>query len=225
MLLIFGYGLGEAAPSDSTAVRGRMAFASITAPSGALAEKVNGRCYRLPVLTTKSAGGEDFPCRSCRVRRDVPRAAHHGEVNKALLWSDQDVAVRFLDALDSQDTDIAVQLLAGDVVYVRTGWRTLRGRATVAGYLRRRARSRVSAEGTVLSAGGEQRVVLAERVVALLFGAFRMQFWVFSHFEVRDGRIAYWRDYFDYAEIGKAVLVGLVGLVIPAARSTLPRSG
>ena len=144
-------------------------------------------------------------------------------MNRALLWSEQDVALRFLDALDSQDTDIAVQLLAHEVVYTRTGWRTLRGRATVAGHLRRRARSRMSAEGAVISSGGEGGVVLAERVAALVFGAFRMQFWVFSHFEVRGGRIVCWRDYFDHVDVLRALLLGLLGLVLPSARPRLPR--
>jgi limonene-1,2-epoxide hydrolase len=40
-------------------------------------------------------------------------------------------------------------------------------------------------------------------------------------FEVRDGQIALWRDYFDFFDFTKAIVRGIVGTVIPSVRATL----
>jgi limonene-1,2-epoxide hydrolase len=40
-------------------------------------------------------------------------------------------------------------------------------------------------------------------------------------FEVTNGRITLWRDYFDMFDFTKALVRGLVGAVIPALRPTL----
>ncbi len=61
-------------------------------------------------------------------------------------------------------------------------------------------------------------VVLNERTDVLAFGPVRLQFWVCGVFEVHDGRITLWRDYFDQFDFAKAVVRGLVGAVIPALR-------
>lgn len=39
--------------------------------------------------------------------------------------------------------------------------------------------------------------VLTERTDAIIIGPFQAHFWVCGVFEVRDGRITLWRDYFD----------------------------
>ena len=41
--------------------------------------------------------------------------------------------------------------------------------------------------------------VLTERTDVLVIGPVRMQFWVCGVFEVHNGRITLWRDYFDLA--------------------------
>jgi limonene-1,2-epoxide hydrolase len=40
-------------------------------------------------------------------------------------------------------------------------------------------------------------------------------------FEVRDGRITLWRDYFDMYDMLKATVRGVLGLVVPSLRATL----
>ena len=54
--------------------------------------------------------------------------------------------------------------------------------------------------------------VLTERTDALIFGPLRLQFWVCGVFEVHDGRITLWRDYFDFFDMFKATLRGLAAL-------------
>ena len=63
--------------------------------------------------------------------------------------------------------------------------------------------------------------VLTERTDALVFGRVRLQFWVCGVFEVTNGRITLWRDYFDMFDFTKALGRGLLGAVIPALRPTL----
>ena len=63
--------------------------------------------------------------------------------------------------------------------------------------------------------------VLTERTDVLAIGPVRLQFWVCGVFEVHDGRITLWRDYFDMWDMTKALVRGLAGAVIPALRPTL----
>jgi limonene-1,2-epoxide hydrolase len=62
--------------------------------------------------------------------------------------------------------------------------------------------------------------VLTERTDALIFGPLRLQFWVCGVFEVHNGEITLWRDYFDFFDMFKATLRGLAGLVVPPLRAS-----
>jgi limonene-1,2-epoxide hydrolase len=62
--------------------------------------------------------------------------------------------------------------------------------------------------------------VLTERSDALIFGPLRLQFWVCGVFEVHDGRITLWRDYFDFFDMTKALARGLVALVLPSLKAS-----
>jgi limonene-1,2-epoxide hydrolase len=68
----------------------------------------------------------------------------------------------------------------------------------------------------------EGSTVMTERTDVLTWGPMRVQFWVCGRFDVRDGQIVLWRDYFDYLTIFAAIARGLLGLVVPAARAKLP---
>jgi limonene-1,2-epoxide hydrolase len=48
-----------------------------------------------------------------------------------------------------------------------------------------------------------------------------MQFWVCGVFEVENGRITLWRDYFDYLNFTKAIVRGVLGIAIPALRPSM----
>ena len=63
--------------------------------------------------------------------------------------------------------------------------------------------------------------VLTERTDALVFGRVRLQFWVCGVFEVTDGRITLWRDYFDMFDFTKALARGVLGAVVPTLRPRL----
>jgi limonene-1,2-epoxide hydrolase len=48
-----------------------------------------------------------------------------------------------------------------------------------------------------------------------------MQFWVCGVFEVHNGRITLWRDYFDMFAMPKGTLRGIIAAVVPALRPRL----
>jgi Limonene-1,2-epoxide hydrolase catalytic domain len=64
--------------------------------------------------------------------------------------------------------------------------------------------------------------VLTERTDVLKFRRLRIQFWVCGRFDVHDGQIVLWRDYFDHLTVLAATVRGLVGTVFPAVRAKPP---
>lgn len=126
----------------------------------------------------------------------------------------------FLNALEAQDIDGAGAVLDENLVYENVGFPTIRGRARAMKLFRTmEGRARFEVKTHRIAVNGT--TVLTERTDALVFGPVRLQFWVCGVFEVSDGRITLWRDYFDMFDFGKAVARGLVGAVIPALRPTL----
>jgi len=126
---------------------------------------------------------------------------------------------RFLYALQDSDLDAAGPLLAEDLVYQNVGLPTIHGR--------KRAMKLFSSLGG--ASGFEVKIhriaadgaaVLTERTDALIFGPLRLQFWICGVFEVHDGQITLWRDYFDFFDMFKATLRGLAGLVVPSLRAS-----
>ncbi len=130
---------------------------------------------------------------------------------------------QFLDRLAADDIDGAVQLLARDVEYVNVGLPTVHGRERV----RRVLRATLGVPGAgfevythTISTNG--RSVLTERTDVLKLGPLRLQFWVCGRFDVHDGQIVLWRDYFDQVNILLATIRGLIGVVFPAVRAKPP---
>ena len=133
------------------------------------------------------------------------------------------VVERFLERLRAKDVDGAADLLAADVEYVNVGLPAVHGRERV----RRLLRATLGRGGAgfevylhTISADGSS--VLTERTDVITFGRLRIQFWVCGRFDVHDGHIALWRDYFDQMNFWVATARGLLGTVLPAVRATPP---
>ena len=126
----------------------------------------------------------------------------------------------FLTALEDQDIDAAGAVLDENLIYQNVGFPTIRGRAR-AMKLFRGMEGRAGFEVKVHRIAVNGATVLTERTDALVFGPVRLQFWVCGVFEVHDGRITLWRDYFDMFDFSKAIVRGLAGAVIPGMRPTL----
>ncbi|GFG85500.1 limonene-1,2-epoxide hydrolase family protein [Mycolicibacter algericus] len=126
----------------------------------------------------------------------------------------------FLDALADDDLNTAADALAEDVVYHNVGLPTIYGRSATVGVFRRMS-GRAGFEVKVHRIAADGSAVLTERTDALTFGPLRLQFWVCGVFEVHNGRITLWRDYFDFLDMFKATLRAVAATVFPALRPTL----
>jgi limonene-1,2-epoxide hydrolase len=136
----------------------------------------------------------------------------------------QAVVEAFLAALAAADMTVAEALLARDLVYVNVGMPTLRGRDKVVKVLGGLSRPGLGFEVYLHAISASGGTVLTERTDVLIVGPVRMQFWVAGRFDVVDGEITLWRDAFDYVDILRATVRGLVGAVLPPLRPSAPDS-
>jgi limonene-1,2-epoxide hydrolase len=123
----------------------------------------------------------------------------------------------FLNALQDADYDAADAVLDDNLVYENVGMPTIHGRARAI-KLFRQMEGRAAFEVKIHRIAADGAAVLTERSDALIFGPLRLQFWVCGVFEVHNGRITLWRDYFDFYDILKATARGLAGLVLPSLK-------
>jgi limonene-1,2-epoxide hydrolase len=133
------------------------------------------------------------------------------------------VVERFLALLCAKDVDGASDLLAEGVEYVNVGLPAVHGRERVRRLLRAtlgRAGAGFEVYTHTISANGPS--VLTERTDVLVFRRLRIQFWVCGRFDVHDGQIVLWRDYFSLTSYSAATLRGLLGVVVPAVRAKPP---
>ena len=126
----------------------------------------------------------------------------------------------FLNALQEQDFDTAETTLAQNLVYQNVGFPTIYGRNRAV-KLFRSMPAWMGFEVKIHRIAADGAAVLTERTDALVLGPLRMQFWVCGVFEVHEGRITLWRDYFDFLDMFKATLRGLVGVIVPSLRTSL----
>ena len=136
----------------------------------------------------------------------------------------QAVAEAFLAALAANDFATAGALLDPDVVYVNVGLPAIRGSRRVIKVLAPMARFDNVFEVYLHSVTTDASVVATERTDVLQFGPLRLQFWVWGRFDVRDGRITLWRDAYDYLDMTRALVRGLLGIVVPSLRPKPPTS-
>lgn len=126
----------------------------------------------------------------------------------------------FLYALQTQDFETLDSLLADDVVYQNVGLPTIRGRSRVVKLLRG-MEGKMGFEVKFHRNVAEGSTVLNERTDAIVLGPLRVQFWVCGVFEVENGRITLWRDYFDFLDMLKATVRGVLGIAVPALRKSM----
>ena len=125
----------------------------------------------------------------------------------------------FLNALQDADYEAADAALDDNLVYENVGLPSIHGRARTM-KLFRQMDGRAAFEVKIHRIAADGAAVLTERTDALIFGPLRMQFWVCGVFEVHNGRITLWRDYFDLFDMFKATVRGLAGLVLPSLKAT-----
>ncbi|MDT5010837.1 MAG: limonene,2-epoxide hydrolase [Mycobacterium sp.] len=131
------------------------------------------------------------------------------------------VVETFLYALRDKDFDTADAVLDDDLVYHNVGLPIIRGRQRTMKLMRGLSRPNAGFDVKIHRIATEGNSVLTERTDAIAFGPFAPAFWVCGVFEVRDGRITLWRDYFDFFDILKGTVRAVAAIAIPALRRQL----
>jgi limonene-1,2-epoxide hydrolase len=112
-----------------------------------------------------------------------------------------EVVESFLRALERKDVETALALLSDDVVYQNVPLPADRGKAAVARTLKSFERFVTGFEVQMKNIAANGNVVLTERVDILRGPFLYLDIWVCGTFELRDGKITLWRDYFDTAAV------------------------
>ena len=142
-------------------------------------------------------------------------------IDQTSVGSDSALVVeRALTALKARDFDTLEALLDDDVVYVNVGTPATRNRRSTMRVMRLTRFVKLEVEVHRTTSNGA--TVLNERTDAIVIGPLRLQFWACGVFEVRDGRITLWRDYFDFYDFTRNGILGVVGVIIPAVRPSMP---
>jgi limonene-1,2-epoxide hydrolase len=135
------------------------------------------------------------------------------------VGSPEDTVTAFLNAMQEGDVEVVIALAAEGIVYTNVSLPTIRGKERFGKAARAYYRHHLGFQVVVHRIAASGSSVLTERTDALTLGPFRMQFWVCGVFEVEDGQVTLWRDYFDWRNTMLATFRGLVGIVIPSFRS------
>jgi limonene-1,2-epoxide hydrolase len=123
-----------------------------------------------------------------------------------------EVVQRFLKALENLDFDGAANLLDDSVQYQNVPLPTDNGKEATIATLRR---FMVFANTFIVkmhSIAQDGKVVLTERTDILRGPGLDLEFWVCGRFEVVNGRITLWRDYFDWMTVLSQVARSAPGL-------------
>jgi limonene-1,2-epoxide hydrolase len=132
------------------------------------------------------------------------------------------VVERFMEFLRRGDLDEAVALLAVDVRYENVGLPTVHGRERVRRLFGRGYDDGAGFDVVIHTICADGPSVLTERTDYLTFRKLHIQLWVCGRFDVLDGQIVLWRDYFDFLNFNTALLRGLLGVHLPKLRAKLP---
>ncbi len=132
------------------------------------------------------------------------------------------VVERFMEFLRRGNLDEAVALLAVDVRYENVGLPTVHGRERVRRLFGRAYDDGAGFDVVIHTICADGSSVLTERTDFLTFRKLHIQLWVCGRFDVLDGQIVLWRDYFDFLDFNKGLLRGLLGVHLPGLRAKLP---
>ncbi len=137
--------------------------------------------------------------------------------------SPEEIVVDFLRALARNDLDAALDMVTDDIEYLNVSLPTIHGRAALERLARPLLRpGRMGFDVHLNHVASEGDVVLTDRIDELNFRRFAARFWVYGRFVVRDGRIAVWRDSFDWLDVTIGNLRALLGLIVPSLNRSLP---
>jgi limonene-1,2-epoxide hydrolase len=113
--------------------------------------------------------------------------------------SAQSLAVvrRFIEACVRADPDEFASYFTDDAVWWNAPWEPVRGRVAISDTLRRGTQRMIALPSEIRHIAADGEVVFTERVDHFMVGDSRISVPCMGIFELRDGRIAAWRDYWD----------------------------
>ncbi|ADG79138.1 Limonene-12-epoxide hydrolase OS=Tsukamurella paurometabola (strain ATCC 8368 / DSM / CCUG 35730/ CIP 100753 / JCM 10117 / KCTC 9821 / NBRC 16120 / NCIMB 702349 / NCTC 13040) OX=521096 GN=Tpau_2535 PE=4 SV=1 [Tsukamurella paurometabola] len=139
-------------------------------------------------------------------------------MTEVAVLDDQATVRKFLADLADARVEDALAAFDENVVYTNVGLPTLRGRNQAGRVVKLLAKPGLGFGVELTSSAAEGGTVLTERIDELRVGPFRMRFWVCGRFDVVDGRIVLWRDYFDNLDVFKGIIRGVLALAIPGVQ-------
>jgi limonene-1,2-epoxide hydrolase len=109
------------------------------------------------------------------------------------------VVRRFCEAFSRRDTEDILSFFTDDAVYHNMPMPPVKGKDAIRSVLDIFVRPSQAIEFTMLNLASAGDTVFTERVDRFTMGPKKVDLPVAGVFEVRDGKIAAWRDYFDMA--------------------------
>jgi limonene-1,2-epoxide hydrolase len=134
----------------------------------------------------------------------------------------QAVVEAFLASLAASDLERSAALVDDEIDYINVGLPAVHGRDEMAQVFRLLDRPSAGFEVYLHAISADGPVVLTERTDIIVIGRMRIQFWVWGRFDVHDGKITLWRDSFDFLDVLRGTVLGLVGMVVPGLRPNAP---
>lgn len=122
------------------------------------------------------------------------------------------VVESFFSAMEASDMAATRSYLHPDIVWHNVSLPKLRGIEAVVGAVQFLERTGTHFEARIHHMIGDEVAVLTERTDVVTWKRLRVEFWVCGTFEMRDGKIAVWRDYFSTKNVIGGTLRGIVGL-------------
>ncbi len=110
-----------------------------------------------------------------------------------------DVVRSFCQAFSRRDPDEVLAYFTEDAVYHNMPMPPVRGKAAIRSVLEMFLKPSQSVEFVMLNIAAAGDIVLTERVDKFAMGGRSVELPVAGVFEVKGGKIAAWRDYFDMA--------------------------
>lgn len=127
------------------------------------------------------------------------------------MTAESTVVETFLNLLETNQADAAIELLAPEIEWRNTGMPTFRGKKVIA-MLRDMERRGISFRVDMHHIAGNGSIVLTDRTDYLGFRRWESSFWVCGTFEVRDGLITLWDDHFSMGNLVAGSIRGLIGM-------------
>ncbi len=143
-------------------------------------------------------------------------------VETASIASPEEIVTHFLHALEAQDHDRIAALLAPNLRYTNVSLPTIKGGRVVSNLFKRLLGKKTGFQVQIHRIATNGNIVMTERTDVIEVGPLHVAFWVCGTFRVEQGQIVLWRDYFDWFNIARGTLRGVVGVPVPRLRAQLP---